>query len=821
MANIKLTANEDRFVQAMERASGSVGKLNAMLSVELARGFKEADFLANTLAKGIGRLESETKKAAEEAARMKQAYVQSFRDMGEKMQSVGQTMSTYITLPLTLLAGASLKAYGELDSLKRGLASIEGTSTNVEKRLVQLKEAAKLPGLGFQEAIQGDVRLRSVGIAAETSLRILKEFGNAAALGGGGKEELGRIISQITQMAAKGKVLGQDLRPIIEAAPSVSKALKEMFGTVASDDIQKKLEASGKSSTDFINDLLTALEKTPRVAGGFKNAMENVKDSLFVAAAGFGEALNKSFGLEGILNSLSDKLASLSTWFQGLSPEVQKTIFVVGGLVAVVGPLLVVMGLFTSTVIPAFLTGFGLISGPVLAVGLIITAFTGLVIRNWGMIEAVLKDTGVWDGLVTIVSFAANTIGAIFTLLFQAVTGDWGSFGNGLVNIGKRFLNTLIEAMQMFVNVSLNALQSFFGLFGGTNFMTQGIESVKMMLGSLTSKIMFDVPKSTDYLKKLGDEIDKLSTKKTSTGGGGGAGGNGGKDKKPSKFAYQETKDWTDYIEILQRKVANSFGDINKLEISKNTLNEIKELQKLVLDKNTKVSWADDLLAAAKRLKDGLPQILSQVNLADAGLTIEEQIRKNVTDRAKLALMEFQGQAQEMFVQLQQTLLVDFASGIGEALGGALGGAGFGLQKVFQSILQTIGGFMVTLGKQMLIAGQAIEFAKKTFGTSPAGAIALIAAGGLIKGLAGSLFNNTPKFAQGGMVTGPTFAMMGDNASGREMALPWEKTGVFADAIASKMGGLGGGLADGQLIPILKGEDMYLMFKRYERKNGI
>ena len=128
---------------------------------------------------------------------------------------------------------------------------------------------------------------------------------------------------------------------------------------------------------------------------------------------------------------------------------------------------------------------------------------------------------------------------------------------------------------------------------------------------------------------------------------------------------------------------------------------------------------------------------------------------------------------------------------------------------------------MVTLGKQMLIAGQAIEFAKKTFGTSPAGAIALIAAGGLIKGLAGSLFNNTPKFAQGGMVTGPTFAMMGDNASGREMALPWEKTGVFADAIASKMGGLGGGLADGQLIPILKGEDMYLMFKRYERKNGI
>jgi tape measure domain-containing protein len=817
MANIKLTANEDNFVKAMEKASGAVGKLNAELSVNLARSFREADFIANTFAKGLGRLQKETEEAAKKAAQMRDAYVQSFRDMGDKMQSVGQNMSTYITLPLTLLAGASLKAYGELDSLKKGLTTIEGTSANVEKRLVQLREAAKLPGLGFQEAIQGDVRLRSVGIAAETSLRILKEFGNAAALTGGGKSELSQIITQLTQMAAKGKVAAQDLKPIIEAAPSVATAIKTMFGTVDSEGIQKQLAAAGKSSSDFINDLLGALEKTPRVAGGFKNAMENIGDSLFRFAAGIGESLDKSFDLSGKLNALSDKLAGLTEWFKGLSPEIQKTIFVVGGVVAVVGPLLIAIGGIIALSGPVIAAIAG-ISLPMVAVGAIIVSFTATVVRNWDMIKEVVTDTLIWDGLVNVVSFAASAVGEIFGLLFEAVSGDWSSFGDRLVNIGKRVYNTLIEVLHMFVNESLNLLQSFFGLFGGTNFMTRGIESVKMGLGSLTSKIMADVPKSTDYLKKLGDAIGKITNTKTTTGGGG---LEVGKPDDRSQFQIEEdVKKAVDNIIKEWERARDVLGKINlKTTISP----EVKGLQ-LITDPSyyaKKISWADEMLAAGKRLTAEMPKILSQIDLSKAGLTIEEQIRKNVTDRAITSLNEFNVKVHESVMQLQQTLIVDFASGIGEAIGSALGGNGFGFEKVFQNILQTIGNFMISLGKQMLTADRLIKIAKDLFGTEPGtGAIiALIAGGGLLKGLAGSLFSQTPKFAQGGMVTGPTFAMMGDNASGREMALPWEKTSVFAQAIAANMNGGGSGELGNYQIQI-KGEDMFLIIERFKRRNG-
>jgi hypothetical protein len=40
-------------------------------------------------------------------------------------------------------------------------------------------------------------------------------------------------------------------------------------------------------------------------------------------------------------------------------------------------------------------------------------------------------------------------------------------------------------------------------------------------------------------------------------------------------------------------------------------------------------------------------------------------------------------------------------------------------------------------------------------------------------------FGSIPAFAQGGMVTGPTLAMVGDNASGKEAIIPFEKMGAF------------------------------------------
>jgi hypothetical protein len=514
-----------------------------------------------------------------------------------------------------------------------------------------------------------------------------------------------------------------------------------------------------------------------------------------------GKALDKAFDFEGIVNSISSALNSAQNYFNSLSPEIQKTIFAVGGLVAVVGPLLFAIGGIISIAGPA-IAAITSISLPMVAVGAIVVSFASTVIRNWGMIEAVLKDTGVWMVLAETVKFAVGVIGEAFMLLFEALTGDWSSFGERLKNIVKRIYNTIVDFTWTFVRESLNILQSFFSLFGGSNMMTRGIEIVKNSLGSFVSKISADVPKATNYLNKLGNALAELGVS--------GAGESTGSGVKI---------DSSDALKKLEKQRA-ILGNLNLKQISSP---EVKNIDKIINpEQYTKnMTWVDEMLAAANRLKKGLPQILSQINLSQAGLTIEEQIKSNVTERAKIALDQLNSTVKEMLEKLQIELVVNTAANLGEAVGKALGGSFDGLGNVFSNILQTIGGFMVQLGTSMLTADRLIKISKDLFGTElgTGAIIALIAGGGVLKGLGNTLFKDTPKFAQGGMVTGPTFAMMGDNASGREMALPWEKTGVFAQAIAANMGGGSFGGGGGYEIKI-RAEDLVIILDRYNRKVG-
>ena len=278
----------------------------------------------------------------------------SVKRTARSMESAGRSLTTGLTLPLAAAGGAALKAFGEFDSLKRGLATLEESSESLTGRLKELKEVAQLPGLGLKEAIQADIRLRSVGISADLAKRSMLQFGNAIALAGGGRSELDRVTTQLGQLSAKGKVLAQDLRPIIEAAPSVASALRELYGTVSSEDISKILEEQGKSSTDFIESLVEELAKAPRVTGGFKNAIENVGDALFVFGASIGEQINRTFNLTEAAERFSDTLTGLADKFARLNPGTQKFLIITGALAAGLGPLL----LLASKLFSVFGSGF-------------------------------------------------------------------------------------------------------------------------------------------------------------------------------------------------------------------------------------------------------------------------------------------------------------------------------------------------------------------------------------------------------------------------------------------------------------------------------
>lgn len=92
---------------------------------------------------------------------------------------------------------------------------------------------------------------------------------------------------------------------------------------------------------------------------------------------------------------------------------------------------------------------------------------------------------------------------------------------------------------------------------------------------------------------------------------------------------------------------------------------------------------------------------------------------------------------------------------------------------------------------------KAVKGSKTWYGALIQGALA--AAG------TSALFNAIPSFSKGGMVNGPTLAMVGDNPSGKEYMLPQE--------LLNKLGG--GQRITGELK--LRGHDLYFSLRNYEK----
>lgn len=270
----------------------------------------------------------------------------SFQRMGSGIAMFGAAWTASVTLPIVAVGKASLDSYVKIDSLNRGLVAIMGSTKGAADEMEQLKEVAKLPGLGLQEAMQGSVQLQAVGYSANEARRYLLAFGNAIATVGGGKDNLAGVLVQLTQMAGKAKVTAEDLKPIINNAPIVARFVKQIYGTSDTEQIQK----TGDSPMQFLQKLVKQLETLPKVTTGPKNALENLSDAATVAGYKLGVAFAKPIeSVTGILADLIGKVTAVAEWFEKLPESTKSAAAAAIAAAAAMGPLaLGVGGLITS-----------------------------------------------------------------------------------------------------------------------------------------------------------------------------------------------------------------------------------------------------------------------------------------------------------------------------------------------------------------------------------------------------------------------------------------------------------------------------------------
>jgi hypothetical protein len=289
------------------------------------------------------------KKMARVAGKMK--------DLGNKMQSLGKTMSTYITLPVIAAGGAAIKF-----------------ATDYEESLNKVDVAFKSSSKQVQEFAK--TSLKSFGIAEGTALDMAALFGDMATSMGLNTKEAADMSTALVGLAGdlasfKNIGIGQATTALNAIFTGETESLK-MLGIVMT---EANLEAYALSQgiRTNIKDMTQAekvqlrysyvMQQTTnaqgdfaRTGGGAANQTRIFQESLKQLAQQFGAVILPLF--TKIITKVNEWVAK----FSSLSEGTKKIIIVVAGLAAAIGPLLVTLGFLVSTIIPALVAGGAMIA---------------------------------------------------------------------------------------------------------------------------------------------------------------------------------------------------------------------------------------------------------------------------------------------------------------------------------------------------------------------------------------------------------------------------------------------------------------------------
>ena len=267
----------------------------------------------------------------------------------QKSLAIGRGISLGFTAPLMAVGATAVNAAADFDSLERALSGIMGGAGAAAGEMMKLKEAAKLPGLGFEEAVRGSVNLQAVGLSAEDARKTLIGFGTAIAASGGGAVNLASVTKQLTQMISKNRILQEDFGILQENVPLIGDALEKAFGTR---NIEKVRE-TGIAAADFNMKLVASLQTLPAViaaTGGLRNNIDNFKDSLKFTQVELGKAILKNIDLEAALESISSVIEGMLNWWGSLSDAMQSNIISTAKYIAIAGGVLWIVGQLFSAI---------------------------------------------------------------------------------------------------------------------------------------------------------------------------------------------------------------------------------------------------------------------------------------------------------------------------------------------------------------------------------------------------------------------------------------------------------------------------------------
>jgi len=288
------------------------------------------------------------------------------RGMTSNITQLGQNLTRSITLPLAALGAAAVKSAADLETLETSFISLTGGAKQARDMVADLnKFTAETP---FQLEAVGKAARQLIAAGTDISQvnTQLQFLGDIAATSGSSINEIAAIFAKVQ---AKGKVELENLNQLAERNIPIFTALAEATGLPAS-----KLGAGAVSIKQF-----NATLKSFAEAGGFA---EGAMKRLSQTAAGKLSTAIDNLKLAGAslandilpkITAALDKVTGAAQGFTRLDPDIKGLIVNFGLLSAAIGPVIAVLPQLTTQLkaIMSIIGGGG--------VGIAVAAVAGLI----------------------------------------------------------------------------------------------------------------------------------------------------------------------------------------------------------------------------------------------------------------------------------------------------------------------------------------------------------------------------------------------------------------------------------------------------------